>query len=191
MPDEPYEGLTVEELATLRSVEHLLGDGSIWAEPPNGMEDLVVAAISAETSRQAAAASTGRPRLRFLRGAGLTLLGAAAALLIVLGVGTVRNRDSRAAVTEVALGTTGTVNIERLPSGWRIDLDADLPRVEGARHYQASLEAPDGNRVPLGTFNDGRDVILWSGVSPKQVRTFVITIEPGGQEVLRAELPAA
>jgi hypothetical protein len=31
--------------------------------------------------------------------------------------------------------------------------------------------------VPIGTFNDGRDVTLWAGVSPKEFPTLSVTRE--------------
>ena len=45
--------------------------------------------------------------------------------------------------------------------------------------------------VPIGTFNDGRKVTLWAGVSPKSFKTLTVTREQAdgdqsssGQKVL-------
>lgn len=79
----------------------------------------------------------------------------------------------------VALGPQGgTVTVDRTDSGWRIELDAeDLPRLDNGEFYQAWLRADDGTLVPIGTFNEGTDVILWAGVSPVDYPTFTVTRE--------------
>jgi hypothetical protein len=77
----------------------------------------------------------------------------------------------------VALGGDGTVGIEKIRSGWRIELDADLPRLDDGAYYQAWLADDDGTLVPIGTFNEGDDVVLWAGVSPLEYSTFTVTRE--------------
>ena len=63
-------------------------------------------------------------------------------------------------------------------SGWRVELHATgLPRLDGQRFYQAWLRNADGVLVPLGSFNDGRNVTLWAGVSPQAFRMLTITRE--------------
>jgi len=34
-----------------------------------------------------------------------------------------------------------------------------------------------GELVPIGTFNEGRDVTLWAGVSPREYQTLSVTRE--------------
>ena len=52
-------------------------------------------------------------------------------------------------------------------SGWRIELSAaGLPRLANGRYYQAWLKNAAGVLVPVGTFNDARQVTLWAGVPP-------------------------
>ena len=51
------------------------------------------------------------------------------------------------------------------------------PRREGALFYQAWLRNSAGVLVPIGTFNDGRKVTLWAGVSPKEYRSLTVTRE--------------
>ena len=65
------------------------------------------------------------------------------------------------------------------------------PRLDGGRFYQAWLRNPAGVLVPIGTFNEGQDVTLWAGVSPKEFTTLTITREradgeqaSSGQKVL-------
>ena len=79
-------------------------------------------------------------------------------------------RERRATLTKTA-------------SGWKIELDATgLPRLEGGRFYQAWLRNADGVLVPIGTFNEGQDVTLWAGVSPKDFTTLTITREQADGE---------
>jgi len=74
-------------------------------------------------------------------------------------------------------GGTATGDIRKLPSGWRIDLDADLPRLDDGEFYQAWLKNDAGTLVPIGTFNEGEDVVLWAGVSPLEFPTLTVTRE--------------
>jgi hypothetical protein len=114
---------------------------------------------------------------------------AAAALVLAVRVfdsGTAAERLYAAlAATEVAPGAEGEATFTKTDSGWRIELDAaGLPRLEGRRFYQAWLRNPAGVLVPIGTFNEGRDVTLWAGVSPKIFTTLSVTREvaDGDQE---------
>ena len=60
----------------------------------------------------------------------------------------------------------------------RIALDATgLPRLDGGRFYQGWLRNASGGLVPVGTFNEGTDVTLWAGVSPKEFTTLTVTRE--------------
>jgi hypothetical protein len=82
------------------------------------------------------------------------------------------------APTPLAPGARGDASLTRTPSGWRIDLHATgLPRLAGARFYEAWLRSPAGVLVPIGTFNDGRNVTLWAGVSPVSFPTLTVTRE--------------
>ena len=50
-----------------------------------------------------------------------------------------------------------------------------LPRREGKQFYQAWLKNAAGVLVPVGTFNDARNVTLWSGVPVTKFRTLSVT----------------
>jgi hypothetical protein len=52
-----------------------------------------------------------------------------------------------------------------------------LPRCDGGRFYEAWLKNAAGVLVPVGTFNDGRRVTLWAGVSPTAFTTLTVTRE--------------
>ena len=80
--------------------------------------------------------------------------------------------------TDLVPGATGDATLVKTSSGWRIELDATgLPRRDGGRFYEAWLKNAAGVLVPIGTFNEGRKVTLWAGVSPKEFTTLTVTRE--------------
>ena len=82
------------------------------------------------------------------------------------------------APTELAPNASGQASLTKTTSGWRIELDATgLPRLDGGRFYEAWLKNDAGVLVPVGTFNEGADVTLWAGVSPRDFRSFTVTEE--------------
>ena len=63
-----------------------------------------------------------------------------------------------------------------MPSGWEAKLSvAGLPHLANGRYYEAWLKNATGTLVPVGTFNDARQVTLWSGVPVTQFRTLAVT----------------
>jgi hypothetical protein len=194
--------------ADLDELRELLGDETLWATPPAALEDDIVAAIAAEAAAQPAAptdrpalpaADAGAPapavardrvpatvtplagrRARRLRVA----LGAAAAVVALAVAGVVVTRSGGDTGTDVALeadtipGASGTANLLRTDSGWRIELDATgLPRRDDGEFYEAWLRNPDGVLVSIGTFNEPTDVTLWAGVTPAVFSTLTVTAE--------------
>jgi hypothetical protein len=122
-----------------------------------------------------------RPPLR-----GLVLIGAAttAALAVAIGLAVFGSGSSgerfeaALAPTELVPAAKGDATLTKTSSGWRIELEASgLPRLDGGRFYEAWLRNAAGVLVPIGTFNDGRKVILWAGVSPKNFMTLTVTRE--------------
>jgi len=116
----------------------------------------------------------------------LVLSGAAVAAVLAVAVGLAVFRSNPSGPRfEAALAPTGLVpaargdaTLTKTSSGWRIELDATgLPRLQGGRFYEAWLRNAAGVLVPIGTFNDGRDVTLWAGVSPKDFTTLTVTRE--------------
>jgi anti-sigma-K factor RskA len=130
----------------------------------------------------------------------LVLAGAAATAALAVGISLAlvgsggQGPAFRAALapTGVAPAAAGEATLMKTSSGWRIELHANgLPHLAGASFYEAWLRNAAGVLVPVGTFNDGRDVTLWAGVSPKEFRTLTITREradgdqaSSGQKVL-------
>ena len=166
--------LTPAERAEIERVNDVLADPAVWAEPPPYLQEAVVAAIAEE------AGAGKRRRLR------LAVVGVAAAVLLAVGVtvGVYVNRDqpvefaATLSGTELSPDATGNVTLTKTPSGWDIRLHATgLPRREDGEYYQAWLKNDAGLLVPIGSFNDGRDVTLWSGVGPADFPTLTVTQE--------------
>jgi hypothetical protein len=168
-----------------RAVALLRGTGD-EVEAPAGLRARVDAQRSARTVRT--------PRRLALGGVAAATAAAAAVVAVVL-VGS----GSHGARYQAALGPTplasaahGEASLTRTPSGWRIHLGATgLPRLEGDRFYEAWLRNSSGVLVPIGTFNDGRNVTLWAGVSPASFTVLTVTREradgnqaSSGQKVL-------
>jgi hypothetical protein len=118
---------------------------------------------------------------------GLVLIGAAAATAVVaiaLGLAVFRSDSTgerfyaSLAPTDLVPAASGEATLTKTSSGWQIELDATgLPRLEGGRFYEAWLRNPEGVLVPIGTFNESRNVMLWAGVSPKDFPTLTVTRE--------------
>ena len=91
---------------------------------------------------------------------------------------TVNENVPSAAVWIVLPDATGTAELQRTDSGWRIELDATgLPRRDDGQFYEAWLRNEEGVLVSIGTFNEGADVVLWAGVVPSEFSTMTITAE--------------
>lgn len=169
--------LTPEEQAELDELRAVLADPAVWAEPAPDLQERVVAAIQAE------AGAVPARRRRWLRYA---VPGVAAAVVLSVGaaVGIQANRDhpvefaAAMSGTDLAADATGEVTLTRTSSGWRITLHATgLPRRAGGEFYEAWLKDDTGLLVPIGTFNDGHDVTLWSGVGPADFPLLTVTRE--------------
>jgi hypothetical protein len=115
------------------------------------------------------------------------LIGVAAAAVVAMAIGVAVLRSggtsgqrfqAALAPTKLAPDASGEATLSKTSSGWRVELDATgLPRLQGGRFYEAWLRNPAGVLVPIGTFNEGRKVTLWAGVSPKDFGTVTVTRE--------------
>ena len=159
----------------------------------NGVE--APAALRARIEAQRRGRRVRVPRRPVLIGAGATAVLAVAVGLAVFSSGTSRERFRAAlAPTDLLPGARGEATLTKTSSGWRIELGATgLPRLAGGRFYEAWLRNPAGVLVPIGTFNEGRKVTLWAGVSPKLFPTLTVTREQAdgdqassGEKVLAA-----
>jgi hypothetical protein len=167
--------LTPAERAELERVHDVLADPALWTEPAPDLQEAVVAAIAEE-----ARAGRRRRRIRF------TVAGIAATVLLAAGVtfSLQANRADRVEFaaslsgTELAPDAAGDVTLTKTPSGWKVELRASgLPRRADGEFYEAWLKDDTGLLVPIGTFNDGRDVTLWAGVGPNTFPTLTVTRE--------------
>jgi hypothetical protein len=161
-----------ERLAEQRRAVALAQAAAAEVEAPAGLRARVEAQRGARRGRA--------PRRLVL----VTAAAGAAAVALALALTVFQSRSSgehfRVALAPTALvpGATGKATLTKTSSGWRVQLYARrLPRLAGGRFYEAWLRSADGVLVPIGTFNTGRDVTLWAGVSPKEFPTLTVTRE--------------
>ena len=143
----------------------------------NGVE--APAALRARIEAQRRVRRVRVPRRLVLIGAPAVAALAVGIGVVVIGSGTSSQRFHAAlASTDLVPGAKGEATLTKTSSGWRIELDAKgLPRLEGGRFYEAWLRNSAGVLVPIGTFNEGRRVTVWAGVSPKDFTTLTVTRE--------------
>jgi hypothetical protein len=124
----------------------------------------------------------------------------AAAVVVAVGLAAALSGDNqhsrpRYAValrgTALAPGAAGHATLTKTSSGWAISLDASgLPRRAGTGCYEAWLKNGAGALVPVGTFNEPKDVKLWAGVAPTAFPILTVTrqrvgdVSSSGQVVL-------
>ena len=131
-----------------------------------------------EAQRHARAARTPR-RVLVASVAAAAAAGAVALGLIVSRSGTSAEQFQAALGATPSLpGASGQATLTKTSSGWKIELHTSgLPRLDRGRFYEAWLRNGAGVLVPIGTFNQGKRVTLWAGVSPKSFRTLTVTRE--------------
>ena len=161
------------------------------------------ASLRAGIDAERQARNAPRPRRFVLAGAAATAAAAVAAVVIgltVFGSGTSGQRyEAALAPTDLVPSAQGDATLTKTSSGWRIELDATgLPRLDRGRFYEAWLRNGAGVLVPIGTFNEGRAVTLWAGVSPKNFTMLTVTREradrneaSSGEKVLVGRLRTA
>jgi len=180
------------------TIARLLDDPAVWAE--------VSPDLRARTLGEATGRPAGRPAGR--PWAGRTLLAAAAAVLLVVGVGggLWLTRDTTPAGVEVALagtenlpGATATAELRNEPAGVSVELDvAGMPPAPDDAFYEVWLVG-DSGKVSAGTFHNrgAQDSLtLWLGVDPSAYDAITVTRQPiaggttaEGVVVLRGEFP--
>jgi len=143
----------------------------------NGVE--APPALRARIEAQRGARRVRVSRRPVLVGAAATAVLAVAVGLAVFRSGTSGERFHAAlAASDLVPGAAGAATLSKTSSGWRVELNATgLPRLAGGRFYEAWLRNSAGLLVPIGTFNQGRKVTLWAGVSPKSFTTLTVTRE--------------
>lgn len=173
------------------ALEARVGSSPELAERLAEQQRAVALMQGAATEAEAPAALRARVEAQRRRGRPLpmrrlVLVGAAAAAALAVAIGVTVFRSgsygqsfhAALAPTDVATGARGEATLTKTSSGWRIRLDATgLPRLDGGRFYEAWLRNRAGKLVPVGTFNEGRKVTLWAGVSPESFTTLTVTRE--------------
>jgi hypothetical protein len=170
---EDGASLTPAERAEMDDLRAALAQPAVWIEPGDDLEERVVAAIADTGSRRRSR------RLRYV------VAGAAAAVVLAVGltIGVTDHHRSRPlqyaaslSGTQLAPNATGEVTLTQQAGGWKIQLHAThLPRRDNGAYYEAWLKNDAGVLVPVGTFNEAVDVVLWAGVPPTSHPTFTIT----------------
>jgi hypothetical protein len=185
----------------------LLSRAELWEDPPEGVEDAVVAEIAAARgptahrgARRSSSGGSGRRLGAIVATAAAVLaLGILAGVLLTDGgAGDDGGVVVALAGTELSPGASATAEIESTPLGVKILLDVqDLPGAPEGSYYEAWLRTPtDG--VSAGTFHmrggAGR-IELWCGVDAPAYSTITVTLQEegggaasSGRVVLRGEL---
>jgi Anti-sigma-K factor rskA, C-terminal len=137
------------------------------------------AGLRARLEAQRPARTVRAPRRLALGGVAAAAAAAAVVAVVVVGSGSHGTRFQAAlGPTALAPGARGDATLTKTSSGWRIHLQATgLPRRAGGRFYEAWLRSPAGVLVPIGTFNEGRNVTLWAGVPPTSSTVLTVTRE--------------
>ena len=191
---EPVESLSDADRAGLDELRSMLSSAAMWDEPDPGLEDRIVSTITEAASQPGPQRAPSRPPSRPSRSRfrawfrrpvvafGSLAAVAAAAVAVIVIAGSNSSGPSPLHFAMVVRGTPlapdvhGNAKLTKTSSGWRIELRATgLPNLQNGRYYQAWLRNAAGILVPVGTFNDARNVTLWSGVPVTKFRTLTVT----------------
>jgi hypothetical protein len=199
--DDPDEDRAMA--AFLDAVAPALRDEAVWAEPPAGLADSIIAAIAAErqapppdvatmpTAVPTAPPSVASARRRRRSRAAWWVGAAAAAAVAALAVGIVVSRDDEGPVeafaiegTDLAPDADASAVVTELGAGVAIALDVhDLPPAPEGFYYQGWVRNSDDEAVTVGTFHmrsGDASVTLWSGVDVHEYSTLTITLQQEG-----------
>ena len=213
--DAVLHDLTPAEAADVSLLTVVLADPAVWAAPGIALEDAVVRAVlHSETADNSVASVTplrpGTPGITRVKPArivaepprrfrALFAIAAAIAAIAITGGVLAARRDSGAdfkgnlAATALIPRARASAEMYHSNAGFRVELEAHgLPTLTGPEYYQGWLKNEAGTAVPIGTFSSSNGkVTLWAGVSPKEFRTFSVSIEstteahvPSGRGVL-------
>jgi hypothetical protein len=163
--------ILADRLAEQERAVALLQGAADEAYAPEGLRARLDAQRSPRTVRT--------PRRLALGGVAVAAVAGAAIAFAVVSSGS-HGTGFQAALgpTALAPGATGDATLTKTSSGWRIHLEArGLPRLDGGRFYEAWLRNSAGVLVPVGTFNEGRNVTLWAGVPPTTFTVLTVTRE--------------
>ncbi len=136
------------------------------------------AALRARIEEQRQARPARRPRRVLVAGLAAAAVAGAVAIGLIVSRSSAEQFQAALGATPSLPGASGQATLTKTSSGWRIELDTSgLPRLDRGRFYEAWLRNGAGVLIPIGTFNEGKNVTLWAGVSPKSFRTLTVTRE--------------
>jgi Anti-sigma-K factor rskA, C-terminal len=214
--DDPDEDRAIA--AFLDAVAPTLRDEAVWAEPPAGLADSIIAAIAAErqapppdvattpTAVPTAPTTVASARRRRRSRAAWWVGAAAAAAVAALAVGIVVSREDEGPVEAFAIEGTdldpdaaATAEVNELGAGVAIRLDIhDLEPAPDGFYYQGWVRNAEDESVTVGTFHmraGDATVTLWSGVDINEYSTLTVTLqeegagpESSGEVVLRGSI---
>ena len=180
--------------AELALVRGLLADPDTWAEPDPGLEDRVMAAVTAAEEPAEAVPAPGSgdvtsppPVLRVAEATARkrwTWLGWAAVVIVATGVAVTVLRANQPDWEVTLVGTGPTPEASATVVGWATDagtrmrLDAvDLPPAPEGYVYELWMSSDDIH-LSAGSFRAGDTVDLWTGVRRADFPHIWVTLEP-------------
>lgn len=201
---DPLDSVEEPNAAEMSALQGLLAHADVWDDPPDELEQRVVAAISVEAvgettgGRGGAGDSSDEVRPASLdetrdrrpdRAMPWWLAAAAAVAVVVAGVAIIgRDADEPSRGVEIAMRGTesapnasATVALSSTPAGLKILLDAEgLPGAPPGYFYEAWVS--DGTTlVSAGTFHlrgGHGEIELWAGVVDPSFTRLSVTLEP-------------
>ncbi|MDP9494442.1 MAG: anti-sigma factor [Actinomycetota bacterium] len=168
-----------EQLDLIRDV---LAQSPTWEEPPAGVVEGLLAAISREGHIPASEPEVDSARRPLL----VAAVSVAAIALAVFGIMSILDAPIAETVvamtgTDLAPSASGIASLRPTPSGWYIGLDVSgLPAAPEGSYYEGWVWSDDDHGVSIGTFHlrDGDDaVVLWSGVNVAEYPVIWVTLE--------------
>jgi len=170
-------------------IDEILRNEAVWADPPGGVEQAVLAAM---TRSGPVVTSTGQTRSRWPVYA--ATMAAVAALLAVLVLGPLNDgggdqRSFELLGADAAPEARGTGAVGATEAGWWIRLEVlGLDPAPVGAYYEGWV-ARGSDRVSVGTFHmrQGQTVTLWSGVPMAEYPELIVTLQTEGAGVSPSE----
>lgn len=198
------------------TVAAALGDRLSWADPADDLMDQVRARLGLERTasvsddlpapeadrgpnddavdvRPSRVTKALRPILLGLAGAVVVLFVAIVALSAASGspdpIAFTADLTPTGAILDVE---GGALTVTERNSGLRFDLDAPtLPRRAGDQFYEGVLVLQDESEISIGSFNEGFDVTMSSGVELARVQMFLVVARELGSDMADTVLKLA
>jgi hypothetical protein len=172
----------------------LLSDSPTWLDPSPALEDTIVRIVGDARTRR-----RKTRRLIYRVAMGATAVAAACALVFAVTSHHDAGAEFKGRLTASGAQqeATGSAEIYRSRSGFRVALDAaGLRELPAGHYYEAWLSDSKGGELPVGTFSSSRgEITMWSGQSTGEFARMTVTLEsidddpaPSRDVVLAGEL---